>query len=81
MHIRTCHACGRIYKTNYYFSFLCEDCAMAKINLKTRLEEKQSIGVASYSGYVGYLKYILKQSNWVELLNNYKGRQFTHSRF
>ena len=81
MHKRTCHTCGKIYETNTYYSFLCENCAMAKVNLKIRSEQKQPIGIASYSGYVGYLKYILKQSNWVEILNNYKGKQFTHSQF
>jgi len=78
MNKRTCYTCGKIYETKYYYSFFCENCCAAKINLRIRRRNKQPIAVASYSGYVGYLKYILKQPNWVNLLNK---PEFTHSKF
>lgn len=81
MNKRTCYTCDRIYETKYYYSFYCEDCAKKEINLKHRREKKLPIGVASYSGYVGYLKHILKQPNWVKLLNSSEAKEFTHSKF
>lgn len=79
MNKRTCYTCGRIFETDYYFSFFCDDCCAAKIDIKIRKEKRLPIAIASYSGYVGYLKYILKQPNWVKLLN--KKQEFTHSEF
>lgn len=81
MNKRTCYTCDRIFETEYYYSFFCEDCCATKIDLKIRKEKRLPICVASYSGYVGYLKWILKQNNWVKLLNSSQGKEFTHSRF
>lgn len=80
-HKRTCYSCNKIYETKYYFSFFCENCCMAKIDLIDRRRKGDPIGVCSYSGYVGYLKYILKQPNWVNILNSSESKEFTHSKF
>ena len=80
MNKRTCHACGKIYETKYYFSFFCDNCCNAKIDIKVE-KNKKPIAVASYSGYIGYLKWILKQKNWVKILNSSEAKEFTHSKF
>jgi hypothetical protein len=80
-HKRTCYNCNRIFETDYYYSFFCENCCFKEIDLKVRRRNKQPIAIASYSGYVGYFKWILKQPNWVKLLNSPEAKEFTHSKF
>jgi hypothetical protein len=80
MNKRTCYTCGKIFESEYYYSFFCEDCCAAKIDLKIEKRIKP-IGVCSYSGYVGYLKHILKQPNWMNILNSSEAKEFTHSKF
>lgn len=80
MHTRTCQRCSKIYKTEFYFSFYCNQCSGEKIDVK--IDNKQKLfGIASYSGDVSYLKYILKQKNWIKLLNKPTNQEFKHYHF
>lgn len=76
MHKKTCLNCNRIFEAKTPFSFYCNNCDRAKVNLKP--EKTRAFGIASYSGSVNYLKYILKQKDWIDLLN---GKRLTHSKF
>ena len=79
MYKRTCYNCHKIFETESPFAFYCTNCCRLKLDLKPKPTRK--FGIASYSGYVGYLKHILKQKNWIDILNGKEGRQFTHSKF
>ena len=80
MYTRTCRKCKRIYKTETYLSFHCDKCNGKKINVKIDNKQK-SFGVASYSGHINYLRYILAQKNWIELLNKPTNQEFVHHKF
>ena len=80
MHTRTCKRCKQIYKTKFYFSSYCNQCAGEKINV--RIDNKQkSFGIVGYCGNITYLKHILKQKNWARLLDKPTNQKFKHYHF
>lgn len=82
MYKKTCYNCNKIFETEFPFSFYCNNCCKVKLNLKPDKDDtSKKFGVAGYSGYVGYLKHILKQKNWMDILNSSNGREFTYSKF
>ncbi len=76
MYKKTCYNCHKIFETETPFSFYCNNCCRILLDLKP--QKTRAFGIASYSGSVTYLKHILKQKDWIDLLN---GKRLTHSKF